>query len=201
MVIRIKNETSLSTENTEMSSLVDQEAKTWGPIYWSMIDTIVSSYPDLPSESLQTSTSLFLESLKDLLPCDRCRQHYVNHMKENPIAISSKEDLLRWVTCMKNAVQPPIQGQQQPKQKPNSITNNIRTHQQRIMQQRALTMRKAIHTTRSAKPRAETQSITTAKPRGAARKATKANTAQSTRRAARSLVQATKRDCNCGGRR
>ena len=90
-----------------MSSLADQDPKGWGPVYWRMLAHMVNAYPlSNPSESLQTSSSSFFESLGELLPCQECREHYIDWIASNPVkeSLSGQRELSDWVTLMKQAM-------------------------------------------------------------------------------------------------
>ena len=57
----------------------------WGPKLWFMIHTIAINYPDNPTYQDKRSHEEFYNSLKYVIPCEKCRVHYTQRLKRMPI--------------------------------------------------------------------------------------------------------------------
>ena len=76
----------------------------WGESAWLFLHTITLNYPENPTLSDKQNYKSFFESLIDILPCPTCREHYEENIKNNPIQLNSKEDLVRWLIKIHNNV-------------------------------------------------------------------------------------------------
>ncbi len=79
----------------------------WGPKAWFFIDTIILSYPNKPSEENKETYKNFLYQLKNVLPCESCRNHYQNSIKDIPLSsfyLSSRNNLIEWIIKIHNKV-------------------------------------------------------------------------------------------------
>ncbi len=79
----------------------------WGPKGWFFIDTIILSYPNNPSNEDKKIYKNFLTSIKDILPCESCRIHYTNNLKEIPLSsyyLNSRNNLIEWIILIHNKV-------------------------------------------------------------------------------------------------
>ena len=79
----------------------------WGPKAWFFIDTIVLSYPNEPSEEDKEIYKNFLYQLKNVLPCESCRIHFQNSIKDIPLSsfyLSSRNNLIEWIIKIHNKV-------------------------------------------------------------------------------------------------
>jgi len=47
---------------------------------------------------------VFFDSLRSVLPCPMCRQHYAKHLQKLPIQVQSREDLMMWLFELHNLV-------------------------------------------------------------------------------------------------
>ena len=56
----------------------------WGKHAWFFLESIGLSFPDNPTQEELNSAIQFIKSLKDLLPCDKCRVHYDLFIKKSP---------------------------------------------------------------------------------------------------------------------
>jgi len=82
------------------------EPNVWGPPLWFSMHTITMNYPDKPSYVQQRNYHDFFHSLKHVLPCDACREHYTELLKLYPIgpALGSRDDLIAWLVSIHNHV-------------------------------------------------------------------------------------------------
>ena len=85
--------------------------ETWGPFFWHTIHIIALGYPQEPSHAHKKSAKEFYESLKFLIPCPICKEHYVAHMEKYPITphLDRRSDLFRWTILLHNEVNKALQ--------------------------------------------------------------------------------------------
>jgi len=76
----------------------------WGPIFWSTIHIVTIGYPDSPSQDEQRSAVAFFESLKAVIPCPICREHYAMNLAKLPVRAESRASLVRWAFTIHNMV-------------------------------------------------------------------------------------------------
>ena len=78
----------------------------WGPPFWFTLHTISLNYPDNPTYIIRQQHLLFFESLKSILPCSICRNHYKDFLQKQPISpyLDNKKSLKRWVLDCHNNV-------------------------------------------------------------------------------------------------
>lgn len=75
--------------------------KIWGPHAWFFLDSIVMG---ADNDNLQTLKSFF-EQIKYVLPCEKCRLHYTEYLRTNPLDdVSTKDELLIWLHNLHNKV-------------------------------------------------------------------------------------------------
>jgi hypothetical protein len=78
----------------------------WGPHFWFTLHTITLGYPDNPSYADKRRFNDFFTSVQYILPCQKCREHYRNHLNNFPISISldNKESIVKWLFDLHNQV-------------------------------------------------------------------------------------------------
>ncbi len=79
----------------------------WGPPFWETLHFTSFSYPILPTGEDIRKYFAFYNSIGDVLPCPRCREHLRKHMKKHPIeyALSAgRVGLVKWVIDIHNEV-------------------------------------------------------------------------------------------------
>ena len=78
----------------------------WGPHGWKFIHYVALGYPDEPTDADKRSYKKFYESLRDILPCQSCADHYRDTIHMYPVDghLSSREELLRWSFDIHNTV-------------------------------------------------------------------------------------------------
>lgn len=78
----------------------------WGPHGWYFLHSITLAYPDNPSDNDKLSHKNFFNSLKDILPCDKCKNHYTQNLMTYPIEnhLENKESLFKWLVDVHNRV-------------------------------------------------------------------------------------------------
>lgn len=80
--------------------------KLWGNQFWFTIHTIALTYPENPSSDEKESALQFMISLKDLLPCEKCKLHYKKNINLQKLkkAIESQESLFKYTVDLHNMV-------------------------------------------------------------------------------------------------
>ena len=78
----------------------------WGPFFWTTIHITALGYPPSPTYAHKKAAKEFFESLKFLIPCPICRDHYIEHMEKYPITahLDRRIDLFRWTILLHNEV-------------------------------------------------------------------------------------------------
>jgi hypothetical protein len=78
----------------------------WGPFFWHTIHIVALGYPTEPSYSHKKSAKEFYESLRNLIPCPMCRDHYNKHLDKYPITthLDRRSDLFKWTVLLHNEV-------------------------------------------------------------------------------------------------
>lgn len=79
----------------------------WGPHAWIFLHSITLEYPDYPTGEDKRNMSNFMNSLKYVLPCEKCRINFENHLEQYPLTndiLSSKSNLIKWLIDIHNSV-------------------------------------------------------------------------------------------------
>lgn len=80
------------------------QPEVWGPPGWTFLHSITLNYPENPTIKEKENYSNFFNLLSEILPCERCKEHYKKNIKENPINLNSKEELTKWLFDIHNKV-------------------------------------------------------------------------------------------------
>jgi FAD-linked sulfhydryl oxidase len=76
----------------------------WGPGAWLFLHTITLNYPNDPTERDKENTRELFHNIGKNLPCFYCRDNYIRHLKEYPIQLDSKTELVNWLIDIHNDV-------------------------------------------------------------------------------------------------
>ena len=79
----------------------------WGPHGWKFIHFITLGYPNNPSIEEKKTYKNFFETLKTVIPCSICANHYKEHLKIHPLddnVLSNKKNFIEWGINVHNAV-------------------------------------------------------------------------------------------------
>ena len=78
----------------------------WGPFLWTTMHIVSLGYPATPSQEEKDNAVRFYESLKTMIPCPICQEHYKQILEELPIAaaVKSRDTLINWVFAVHNKV-------------------------------------------------------------------------------------------------
>ena len=80
------------------------EPKVWGPPAWEFLHAVTFQYPEKPNNHERKKYYTFFDSLKFILPCPNCRNHYANNFESIPIRLDSRRDLIEWLIDIHNEV-------------------------------------------------------------------------------------------------
>jgi hypothetical protein len=90
----------------EMAVDIAMPPDVWGPIFWNTMHILSLGYPAQPTNDDKAAAKQFFQSLKILLPCPVCREHYKQHVTDAALeeAVQSKGQLIFWVWELHNRV-------------------------------------------------------------------------------------------------
>lgn len=74
----------------------------WGPPAWAFIFYVIDEMEEYPKDT--EYYRMFFESLKGVLPCEKCRVHYSQHIEFNPPPVWSKEATRAWAVDLQNKI-------------------------------------------------------------------------------------------------
>ncbi len=80
------------------------EPNIWGPGAWTFLHSITFQYPENPSDLEKQKYYTFFNSLKNVLPCPVCREHYENNFEKLPIRMDTRRELIEWLIDIHNEV-------------------------------------------------------------------------------------------------
>jgi hypothetical protein len=80
------------------------DIRSWGPAGWTFLKTVALAYPTNPSAEDHRVYSDFFSSVRSILPCFKCRNHYTTNLEKHPIDTESRRTLAAWVNTMENEV-------------------------------------------------------------------------------------------------
>jgi hypothetical protein len=78
----------------------------WGNHLWIFLHSMTLAYPNDPSAEDKIRIKVFIKSLSNVLPCEKCRLHFKKNLKKYPIdsALKTKETLIYWLYDIHNEV-------------------------------------------------------------------------------------------------
>jgi len=79
----------------------------WGPSAWTFLHYITLGYPTCPTEEQKNNYKQFFYSLQNILPCEKCKEHFSNNISKIPLTddiLNSKEKLFNWLVDIHNQV-------------------------------------------------------------------------------------------------
>jgi mitochondrial FAD-linked sulfhydryl oxidase len=80
------------------------DPKVWGPGLWLALHSITLNYPHYPTEKEKEEITNFFILTGKVLPCFYCRDNFRRHLKEYPINVDSKTELVNWLIDIHNDV-------------------------------------------------------------------------------------------------
>ena len=79
----------------------------WGPGAWLFLHSITLEYPHDPTEQDKRWIKQFFESVGYVLPCEKCKINFQQHLMRYPLTenvLTSKSNLVRWLINIHNSV-------------------------------------------------------------------------------------------------
>lgn len=78
----------------------------WGPPFWFVMHTVSLNYPVHPTYANRRTHYDFFYIIRNILPCEMCRQHYRALLKQFPIEpfLDNRDSLISWVILIHNQV-------------------------------------------------------------------------------------------------
>jgi len=83
------------SSNSKSTCLVEKkENMFWGPCFWKTIHTVAAAYNPLKKKAFVQ----FINSLAELLPCEKCSEHMKHNLKSFPPTnfLGSRDELFLW---------------------------------------------------------------------------------------------------------
>ena len=81
--------------------------KIWGEYFWATGFYVVYSYPNNPTGDDRDTILNFFDQFKNILPCEKCRFNFKNHLLKFPLddmALTNKISLVNWFLNIHNEV-------------------------------------------------------------------------------------------------
>jgi hypothetical protein len=79
----------------------------WGPNLWKFMHYLTLSYPENPTEEEKDRLFDFFENIQTLLPCEKCRYNFKNHLEKTPLSddvLSTNISVVTWLFNLHNEV-------------------------------------------------------------------------------------------------
>ena len=78
----------------------------WGPFFWHTMHIVALGYPTNPTYINKKAAKEFYESLRFILPCSVCKEHYSTFINEMPVTpfLDTRQDLFKWTVMLHNKV-------------------------------------------------------------------------------------------------
>lgn len=78
----------------------------WGPNMWAIIHMVCLQAPEKIDANVRNAYYMFFSMMPYVLPCDKCREHWLGHIQKYPIDefLENRHDLFKWSVTMHNVV-------------------------------------------------------------------------------------------------
>jgi hypothetical protein len=79
----------------------------WGPYLWKFMHYLTLAYPDNPTEDDKNNLFNFFDSVKEVIPCEKCRHNFQVHLETSPLTEEILEDnvkVVKWLYNIHNNV-------------------------------------------------------------------------------------------------
>lgn len=88
----------------EISGDFTLDPELWGPSFWKCLHFGGSTLQEEPTEADQEIAKLFVETHGAMLPCPKCRSHFLKYIEEHPPDVSTGSSFRQWIVDFHNAV-------------------------------------------------------------------------------------------------
>jgi hypothetical protein len=78
--------------------------KQWGTPAWNFLHALTFEYPDDPSYQTIQNMSAYITAFSDILPCDKCKQHFKQLLIKFPPRLDSQVHFFQWAVDIHNQV-------------------------------------------------------------------------------------------------
>ena len=92
------------TEGLEPLMAESPDAEAIGNAGWTILHTTAAAYPTHPTAKQQRRMWDFINAWSHIYPCGHCAAHMRIHLRKEPPAVASKEDLSLWTCRLHNEV-------------------------------------------------------------------------------------------------
>lgn len=79
----------------------------WGKYAWPFFHMVTMGYPENPTDKDKQRYFTYINCMKYVLPCDKCKNNLRKHLKRYPLteeALSSRAALIKWGIDLHNIV-------------------------------------------------------------------------------------------------
>ncbi len=76
----------------------------WGPSAWHFLHAVAFNMPEDATEAVREDYRAFYEATARVLPCPSCSVHFERYIKNDPVDVTSRATLARWVYDAHDAV-------------------------------------------------------------------------------------------------
>ncbi|CAK9047505.1 Probable FAD-linked sulfhydryl oxidase R368 [Durusdinium trenchii] len=100
-----RNDTA--TENFTLPSAEGfRDTKVWGPPTWFFLHSLTLALPEEVPREQQAQIKNLLVSLREVLPCAQCSDHWREQMEEDPVEphLAHRGSMVKWMIRMHNKV-------------------------------------------------------------------------------------------------
>lgn len=87
--------------------MINIDPKLWGSHVWKFSHYLTKAYPNNPSMADMNNYKTYFLLLKNILPCQKCRENYKMELKEHPLSdeiLGNKQLLINWLINLHNRV-------------------------------------------------------------------------------------------------
>jgi hypothetical protein len=86
----------------------------WGKRLWQSLHYMAYAFPEQPTDAQKQAALQMLSSLRELLPCEKCRQHYSAMLAEHPPTVESRTAFATYLNKIHNQVNARLDKEQVP---------------------------------------------------------------------------------------
>jgi len=81
--------------------------KIWGPYFWFVMRCVAHNYSNNPDDNEFNETKKFYSSLQHVLPCNKCKKSYSEHLEKYPLdkALQNRDSIMQWVEIIYSETQ------------------------------------------------------------------------------------------------
>lgn len=102
----IESDPDMEKYSVLLKSLPQISKPDWSRPLWIFLYTILSTYPDKPTQETQQYLYNFLISLQAIMPCHTCAEHFLAHLSSPNFkdALTSRYNFAKWIFHVHNDI-------------------------------------------------------------------------------------------------